>query len=51
MYRTFNCGIGMVGIVPRRNAERVLAELASHDERAWVIGEVVKDEAQRVHIA
>ena len=51
MHRTFNCGIGMVGIVARRNAERVLAELAAHDERAWLIGEVVEDEAQRVQIA
>jgi phosphoribosylformylglycinamidine cyclo-ligase len=51
MYRTFNCGIGMVGIVPRRSAERVIADLAAHGERAWLIGEVVEDEAQRVHIA
>ena len=51
MYRTFNCGIGMVAIIPRRNVERVLAELAAQNERAWVIGEVIDDEAQSVHIA
>lgn len=51
MYRTFNCGIGMVGIVARRDAERVITALSAQDERAWLIGEVVEDEAQRVQIA
>jgi phosphoribosylformylglycinamidine cyclo-ligase len=51
MYRTFNCGIGMVAIVARPSAERVIADLAAHGERAWLIGEIVTDEAQRVHIA
>ena len=43
MYRTFNCGIGMVGIVARRDAERVITALSAQDERAWLIGEVVED--------
>jgi phosphoribosylformylglycinamidine cyclo-ligase len=51
MYRTFNCGIGMVGIVARRDVERVLAALATQNERAWLIGEVIEDETQRVQIA
>jgi phosphoribosylformylglycinamidine cyclo-ligase len=51
MYRTFNCGVGMACIVPHRAAERVLAELAAQNERAWLIGEVIEDAEQRVHIA
>jgi phosphoribosylformylglycinamidine cyclo-ligase len=41
MHRTFNCGIGMVAIVPRDAADAALARLAAAGERATVIGEVV----------
>jgi phosphoribosylaminoimidazole (AIR) synthetase len=41
----------MVCIVPRRAAERVLTELAAQNERAWLIGEVIEDAQQSVHIA
>ena len=40
MYRTFNCGIGMVAIVGRDDAERAAAHLRSAGESAWIIGEV-----------
>jgi phosphoribosylformylglycinamidine cyclo-ligase len=40
MYRTFNCGIGMVAIVPSSEADAALAVLAAHGEQASVIGEV-----------
>ena len=40
MYRTFNCGIGMVAIVPRAEADAAVALLKSHGEVAQVIGEV-----------
>jgi phosphoribosylformylglycinamidine cyclo-ligase len=40
MYRTFNCGIGMVAIVPAAHAAAALSLLASHGERAQIIGEV-----------
>ena len=38
MYRTFNCGIGMVAVVPAAERERALALLGEAGERAWVIG-------------
>jgi phosphoribosylformylglycinamidine cyclo-ligase len=40
MYRTFNCGIGMVAIVPAAQADAAIALLKSHGEVATVIGEV-----------
>jgi phosphoribosylformylglycinamidine cyclo-ligase len=40
MYRTFNCGIGMVAIVARADAERASGLLTAAGERVAVIGEV-----------
>jgi phosphoribosylformylglycinamidine cyclo-ligase len=40
MYRTFNCGIGMVAIVPAAQADGAIALLKSHGDVATVIGEV-----------
>jgi phosphoribosylformylglycinamidine cyclo-ligase len=40
MYRTFNCGIGMVVCVPAEQVEKALAVLQQHGETAWVIGEI-----------
>jgi phosphoribosylformylglycinamidine cyclo-ligase len=40
MHRTFNCGIGMVAIVPADQAQRSLQLLVSLGERATIIGEI-----------
>ncbi len=40
MYRTFNCGIGMVIILPAPQAESALTLLRAHGETATLIGEV-----------
>jgi phosphoribosylformylglycinamidine cyclo-ligase len=40
MYRTFNCGIGMVVIVPAEQADAALALLRAAGESAQVIGSV-----------
>ena len=42
MYRTFNCGIGMVAIVPNEHAQAAVNLLNSRGETAAVIGEVRK---------
>jgi phosphoribosylformylglycinamidine cyclo-ligase len=42
MYRTFNCGIGMVAIVPNEHAQAAVDLLNSRGETAMVIGEVRK---------
>jgi phosphoribosylformylglycinamidine cyclo-ligase len=41
MHRTFNCGIGMVVVVARDDADAALARLTAAGERATLIGEVV----------
>src|SRR3569623_825973 len=41
MYRTFNCGIGMIVCVPAAVAEQALNLLRTQGETAWRIGEIV----------
>ena len=42
MWRTFNCGIGLVIIVPASDADGVLKKLRLLKEKAYLIGEIVK---------
>ena len=45
MLRTFNCGIGMIVIVPRDVADEVLQRLTAMDEKAFIIGDIVERKA------
>ena len=40
MHRVFNCGLGMVVVVPAAEAEAVAATLTAHGERVYRVGEV-----------
>jgi phosphoribosylformylglycinamidine cyclo-ligase len=40
MYRTFNCGLGMVVVVDANDAERAIKTLADNGERATVVGKI-----------
>ncbi|MFY9180208.1 MAG: phosphoribosylformylglycinamidine cyclo-ligase [Venatoribacter sp.] len=49
MFRTFNCGVGMIVVVPEDKVSDALALLNAEGEQAWLLGEVqsrVGDEAQ-----
>jgi len=46
MYRTFNCGIGMVAIVAQDDSELALSTLHAAGETAWRIGEVVAGDGE-----
>jgi phosphoribosylformylglycinamidine cyclo-ligase len=40
MYRTFNCGVGMILVVPAEHADDAVNALNSNGESAFVIGEI-----------
>lgn len=40
MYRTFNCGVGMVIALPEKEVKTALALLEQAGEKAWVIGKI-----------
>ena len=51
MYRTFNCGVGMVIALPASQVASALEVLKSHGENAWEIGMIkASDSEQRVVI-
>ena len=45
MYRTFNCGIGMIAVVPPDRADETLQLLTARGETATLLGEVRKGTA------
>ena len=40
MYSTFNCGVGMIAVLPREQAEEALSFVLDVSETAYLIGEV-----------
>jgi phosphoribosylformylglycinamidine cyclo-ligase len=50
MYRTFNCGIGMVLAVPEKELEEILIRLSGLNEEARVIGDVTKCEVGKENV-
>ena len=42
MYRTFNCGVGMIIAVPAEQVEKSLDILKANGENAWHIGEITQ---------
>ena len=45
MYRTFNCGVGMIIVVPADKVEQSIEVLTAHGENAWHIG-AIADKAE-----
>ena len=52
MYKTFNCGVGMVVCVPQENKDEAIALLDDLGEAAWEIGKVISSNSssERVQI-
>ena len=40
MYRTFNCGVGMVVIVDADQAEAAIEAFTAQGENAWLLGHI-----------
>jgi len=53
VWRTFNCGVGMVAVVPAGEVAAALAVLAGRGVDAWVLGEIITRSAaaERVVLA
>lgn len=41
MYRTFNCGVGFILVLPKDKAEQAQKELTASGETVWQIGQIV----------
>ncbi|GAB7218193.1 phosphoribosylformylglycinamidine cyclo-ligase [Vibrio comitans] len=42
MYRTFNCGVGLIVALPQDQAQQAVALLNEEGENAWVIGQIAE---------
>lgn len=54
MYRVFNCGIGMIIVVPADQADAISATFQAHGEQVSRLGEIIQqkgDDAPRITIA
>jgi len=50
MYRVFNCGAGMVIVVPEEQSEAAIKHMNEQGEKAWLIGEITNNEGEQVII-
>ncbi len=47
MYRTFNCGVGLIIALPKELAENATQILNNLGENAWIIGHIEADESEQ----
>ncbi|MDN5499998.1 MAG: phosphoribosylformylglycinamidine cyclo-ligase [Shewanella sp.] len=50
MYRTFNCGVGMIVALPADKVDAALALLAVQGEQAWLIGAIAAREGNEEQV-
>lgn len=51
MLRTFNMGLGMLLVVPKKNIENVSRALSKKKERFWTVGRIVRGKAEVKYLA
>ena len=50
MYRTFNCGVGMILVVPADKVDQSIDILTAHGENAWHIGAIADKAADQEQV-
>ncbi|MCC5856201.1 MAG: phosphoribosylformylglycinamidine cyclo-ligase [Idiomarina sp.] len=50
MFRTFNCGVGLVIAVPAEQADQAVALLNAQGEQAWVLGHVADKQENEARV-
>lgn len=50
MYRTFNCGVGLIIALPQEQAEAAVQLLKEEGENAWVIGQIAQAEGSEEQV-
>ncbi len=50
MYRTFNCGVGLVIALPKTQAENAVALLNAEGEKAWILGKIAPANADEEQV-
>ena len=50
MYRTFNCGVGMIIVVPADEVEKSIEILSAQGENAWHIGAIADLQANQEQV-
>lgn len=48
MYRTFNCGVGFILVIPKEHADATLSFLKDQGEDSWVIGRIAARDTDAV---
>jgi phosphoribosylformylglycinamidine cyclo-ligase len=51
MLRTFNMGLGMLLVVPRKNVENVTRALKRKREKFWIVGRIVRGKPEVEYLA
>lgn len=50
MYRVFNCGIGMIIVLPAEHSNNAIELLNSLGEKSWLIGEIAPTKDKQISI-
>ena len=50
MYRTFNCGVGMIIALPADRVEAALSLLNAEGEQAWLIGKIASRDGEEEQV-